>query len=159
MHGFTRPCYSAAAGWLIALCLAVSACAQAPSAAAPAAGGGPGAPDSGLPLIDRLIGNAACSGHAECRVIGVGALACGGPEAYRAWSVTGTDAGALETAVRRDAAARKAALDRAGLRSTCAVRPVPGVACRRATEAEPVGRCVLLPASAAGVSPHPAVAG
>jgi glutamine synthetase type III len=81
-------------------------------------------------------------------VIGVGALACGGPEAYRAWSVTQTDARALDSAVAKDAAARKAALEREAMHSTCVVRPLPGVTCARSADPSSTGRCVVLPASA-----------
>ena len=91
-----------------------------------------------------MIGNAACSADSECRVIGVGALACGGPEGYRAWSITQTDARALQDTVARDAAARKEEIERAGMLSTCAIKPVPAVSCVRQQQAG-AGRCALAP--------------
>jgi len=104
-------------------------------------------PPSGIQRIEQIIGPASCSNDGECRIIGVGALACGGPEAYRAWSVVRTDAAALEHAVAMDSATRKAELEREGMRSTCAVRPVPSVACVPPSGAASTGRCVLLPAN------------
>lgn len=98
--------------------------------------------------IDALIGDAACSSDAECLVIGVGAKACGGPDAYRAWSATHTDARLLETLVARDAAARRAAMGRLGMASDCAILPVPGVACVVPAGQRTVGRCVLRPTAA-----------
>jgi len=142
--------YGAALRLLGILCLAVNACAQVPPA--PVANTAPRSdgPGSGIQRIEQIIGPASCSNDGECRIIGVGALACGGPEAYRAWSVVRTDADALERAVAMDSATRKADLERQGMLSTCAVRPVPGVACVPQSGAASTGRCVLLPANSAG---------
>jgi len=149
MNVFITSSYGAAARLLVAVCLAVTACAQVP--AAPTANTAPRSdgPTSGIHQIEQIIGPASCSNDGECRIIGVGALACGGPEAYRAWSIVRTDAVALEQAVAMDSAARRAELEREGMRSTCAVRPVPGVACVPQSSAASIGRCVLLPANSA----------
>ena len=132
-----------------AVCLAMNACALVP--AAPVANTAPrnDGPASGIHRIEQIIGPASCSNDGECRIIGVGALACGGPEAYRAWSIVRTDAVALEQAVAMDSAARRAELEREGMRSTCAVRPVPGVACVPQSSAASIGRCALLPGNSA----------
>ena len=111
--------------------------------------------DAGIPItshlaIDALIGEAACRRDDDCRVIGVGANACGGPDAYRAWSVNHTDGPLLEALVARDAAARRQAMERLGIASTCAILPVPGVACVAPASQAAMGRCALLP-SAAGL--------
>ena len=145
----TSSSYGPAAGFLLAVALATISCAEPPPASGakatvPAAG-----PASGIKQIEQLIGGAACSNASECRVIGVGALACGGPEAYRAWSITQTDARTLEEAVARDAAIRREEIARAGMLSTCAVKPVPGVTCARTPERVGAGRCVLTPAGSA----------
>ncbi len=120
---------------LLALSLAAGSCAQ-PLAPASAA--------TGLASIESLIGTAACRSTADCRVIGVGASACGGPAGYRAWSVTQTDAAALEQAVSEDAQAQRQELERLGMRSTCAIRPVPGTSCSRSDAPGASARCVLL---------------
>jgi len=131
---FSGSSYGAAAVFLLAVGLATISCADPPRA--------PGAP-SGIQQIEQLIGDAACSSDSECRVIGVGALACGGPEAYRAWSIAKTDARVLEEAVARDAAIRRREIERAGMQSTCVVKPVPAVRCLLAPERAGVGRCML----------------
>jgi hypothetical protein len=145
---FITSSYGAAA-MLGAVCLAMNACAQVPAASAANTAPRSEGPASGIHRIEQIIGPATCSNDGECRIIGVGALACGGPEAYRAWSVVRTDAAALEQAVALDSAARRAELEREGMRSTCAVRPVPGVACVPQSVAASTGRCVLLPANSA----------
>ena len=111
----------------------LASCAASP--ATPAA-------DTGLARIEHLIGTASCRRNEDCRVIGIGARACGGPEAYRAWSVSETDEQALNTLVQRDAAARRAELERLGMRSNCAMLPQPRVSCRIPAGAAQ-GRCVL----------------
>jgi len=131
--------YGHAGAVVLAFGLGTASCADRPPAsAAPSAG-------SRAELIEQLIGDAGCSNDNECRVIGVGALACGGPEAYRAWSVTRTDARTLEEAIARDAAIRKEEMERAGMRSTCSVPPVPEVTCARSANRTSAGHCVLLP--------------
>lgn len=149
MSIFNGSSYGAAAACLVALGLATISCTDPPlaSGAQPAA---PVAEPPGIRQIEKLIGDAACTSDSECRVIGVGALACGGPEAYRAWSVTRTDTRALEDAAARDAAIRRQEIERAGMLSTCAIKPVPGATCARTTAQGGVGRCVLI--SAAGGS-------
>ena len=114
-----------------------------------AEGAAPGTP-AAMAQIDALIGEAACRRDDDCRVIGVGANACGGPDAYRAWSVNHTDGPLLEALVARDAAARRQAMERLGIASTCAILPVPGVACVAPASQAAMGRCALLP-SAAGL--------
>jgi hypothetical protein len=145
MSMFSGSSYGAAAVFLLAVSLATISCADPPPASAlrPVVAGAE--PTTGIKRIEQLIGNAACSTDSECRVIGVGAQACGGPEAYRAWSITQTDARALQDTVARDAAARKEEIERAGMLSTCAIKPVPAVSCMRAQQQASAGRCALAP--------------
>lgn len=75
------------------------------------------------------IGNAPCSVDAQCRSIGVGAQACGGPQAYYAWSTLGSDAGRLAALAARHRQARQFENQRSGAVSTCAVIADPGAAC------------------------------
>ena len=142
---FSGSSYGGAAVFLLAVSLATISCADPPSASSARPVVSATAPTSGIQRIEQLIGNAACSADSECRVIGVGALACGGPEAYRAWSITQTDARALQDAVTRDAAARKEEIERAGMLSNCAIKPVPAVSCVRAQQQASAGRCALAP--------------
>jgi len=123
--------------------LACGACAQAADDTMPPASVAAGAT---LEQIDALIGDARCSADADCRVVGVGAKACGGPQSYRAWSAAQTDAQALQRLVDRYAAARAAEMRRQGVRSTCDMAPVPAVLCRPHAAADGSGRCSLVPA-------------
>ena len=76
------------------------------------------------------IGDAACTTDADCRSVGVGEKACGGPEAYLAWSITTTRPAVLAGLVSRHRTARQRDHERSGLLSTCAVVPDPGAVCR-----------------------------
>lgn len=134
---------------LLVACIAV-ACAQPPVTAVSAAEAATRGTPAAMAQIDALIGEAACRSDDDCRVIGVGSNACGGPDAYRAWSVTQTDERLLEAMVASDAAARRQAMEQLGIASTCALLPVPGVACLAPANQAAAGRCVLLP-SAAGL--------
>lgn len=100
-----------------------------------------------LEQIEDLIGAAACRSDAECRVIGVGAKACGGAQSYRAWSTTATDAQTLQERVDRYTTAHAAELRRSGVRSTCDITPVPAVFCKADPNGDGSGRCTLVKAS------------
>ena len=137
-------------GWLglSALSLAGVACAGDGTAPAPVPAPVPASSPvtaQGLPAITAAIGLAACDTPAQCRSIGIGAKACGGPESYRAWSVKGVDERALRAAVAAHAAARQAENLRSDMRSTCALEPDPGATCQAA-------RCVLNPRGLGGSS-------
>ena len=79
--------------------------------------------------VTSLTGDAACSSDAQCRTIGVGNKACGGPERYLAWSTLRTDGAALQAAVDQQALARRAEQRARGAISTCSVVPDPGAYC------------------------------
>lgn len=103
------------------------------------------APPKPLPLtaqIDALIGQAPCTRDDSCRSIGVGVKACGGPAAYRAWSVEATDGAALAVLVERHAAERSREIARTGEMSTCSIVVDPGAVCLREAGAS-AGRCTL----------------
>jgi hypothetical protein len=125
--GFLKPI--TAGSWLLASCTAAAA--------------------AGLADIGTLIGDAACRTSQDCHVIGIGARACGGPEAYRAWSSWRTPAGPLQTLVSENAAARRRQLDSQGMASVCSMLPMPGVACSPpASASAPAGTsgtCTLQP--------------
>lgn len=126
--------------FLLTTALATASCAQNAAQGDPSAA--PGG-STALKHIEALIGDAACHSDNECRVIGIGAMACGGPEAFRAWSTLRTHQGKLEDLVARDAAFRRRELDRLGMQSTCVVKPVPAVSCVATGKAGELGRCTL----------------
>jgi hypothetical protein len=125
-----------AGAWLAGL-LAIAAAApvSADSMAAASAPGRAVAPDP-LARVHALIGNAACTSDEQCRTIGVGAKACGGPEAYLAWSTVRTDAPALEAAVAAYGSTRLDAVARGGRVSNCALTVDPGASCRPVGQAK-----------------------
>ena len=79
--------------------------------------------------IQALIGDAACQTDAQCRTIGVGAKACGGPQSYLAWSTARTDESALRAMADASAAADRKQAEAKGMMSTCSVVPDPGAFC------------------------------
>ena len=89
--------------------------------------------------IDALIGDAACRTDADCATIGIGWLACGGPQSWRAWSRTTTPGAALDEAVQAHRALRKKEIERTGEMSVCALVPDPGAYCEGA--AAGAGHC------------------
>ena len=94
--------------------------------------------------VEALVGTPRCRVDADCKAIGVGARACGGPERYLAWSTRSTDGARLAAAVARHARLREAADAKAGLASTCVVAEEPAVRCQR-DAGQDWGRCVALP--------------
>jgi hypothetical protein len=109
---------------LIAACGLGCAAAGAPDAAAPV--------DAAalLAAIQGEIGDAACDTDAQCHSIAVGAKACGGPEAYLAWSDKLARPAPLADLAARHRAARQLEGQRGRLQSNCALVPDPGAVCR-----------------------------
>lgn len=103
-----------------------------------------------LQRIDALLGSRACSAEAQCRVIGVGARSCGGPESYHSYSTLDVDEAALRRLVTQHAEARLQTAQRRGEISTCDMQEPPSVICRfSAAQAAPgtrSGVCTLVPA-------------
>jgi hypothetical protein len=101
--------------------------------------------------VRSLIGEAPCQADSECRSAAYGARACGGPQAYLAWSTRTTDPQALDQALERHAALRRDQLAARGESSICAFLTDPGARCKpAATTAGPqpptaaaAGRCVI----------------
>lgn len=91
--------------------------------------------DQASQAVDAAIGSPRCQSDRDCRVIGIGARACGGPEFYRAWSVRATRESVLVAAVNKHAALRRAADEAEGISSPCVVEPVPQARCDK-----PVGK-------------------
>jgi hypothetical protein len=113
---------------------------KGPVLSAPMSGSNPARPSTPTGPINTTslmrdiaaeIGDAACDTDAQCRTLGVGAKACGGPEGYVAWSSKVNDAGtrlkALAAAHTAESAREN---ERSGMRSNCSVTPDPGAVCR-----------------------------
>ena len=130
---------------LAAALLLSTACAGAPPSAPVA--------DSASRL-DVLIGDAMCESDAQCRTVGIGSKACGGPRAYRAWSSLRTDAGTLQPAAEQEARRSRAAATASGILSNCAVVADPGAHCAPVTSAATAGsvlrQCRLGPRGSGG---------
>jgi hypothetical protein len=112
--------------WHAALLLAavVSGCAAADADRNANAG------ESPLKEVRQLVGLAACESDSDCRTIAVGDKACGGPEAYVAWSIRHTDAQALALAATRYTQARRTQNEQpTGRVSNCAWVSDPGAHC------------------------------
>jgi hypothetical protein len=90
----------------------------------------PPTPDDTLARIRTLVGTAACGGDADCHTLGLGARACGGPEAYLAWSSAQTPRAELEALAARYRDERRALDQATGAESTCRFLPDPGAVCR-----------------------------
>jgi hypothetical protein len=82
-----------------------------------------------LAKIRAEIGDAACESPDQCHSIGIGAKACGGPEAYLAWSSLRSDGETLRNLVAQHRAAREEENLRSGILSDCRVVPDPGASC------------------------------
>lgn len=88
--------------------------------------------------IEAEIGDAACTGDAQCRTLPIGARSCGGPEGWMAWSVASGKTDVLKALADDLAAMQRQRNERFGIMSTCQVIPDPGAVCRDR-------RCVLRP--------------
>ena len=124
-----RRCRALLLASLLALGWAAPATADSMAAAAARA---PASAQDPLAPVRALIGDAACSSDAQCRTIAVGAKACGGPEAYLAWSTQRTDEKALEAAVAAYSSRRLDMVARGGRVSNCALTVDPGASCQPA---------------------------
>ena len=107
------------------------------------------APADGRESLKRLeaaLGSGTCVRDEDCRTIGVGALPCGGPESYRAYSVLDTKPKKLARLAAHHAEERRLWYEKLDLSSTCEVRPDPGARCDRVLapgRPAAAGRCKL----------------
>ena len=87
--------------------------------------------------INTAIGQAPCTADAQCRTLGVGAKACGGPAAWRPWSTQGgIKAEALQSLADQLATLQRQRQAQSGMVSTCSYLSDPGAMCQ-------AQRCVL----------------
>ena len=127
---------------LVLLAFIMAGCQAAPqrvTAVVPAAT--PAAPAAAAPVsadataalrlrLRALTADNGCSNDAQCLTVPVGARACGGPEAFLAYSIAGgVKQGAVEEAARRFSEARAQAVAASGELSTCIAITDPGALC------------------------------
>ena len=126
---------------LLFLAASVSACTAADADRSLTASLPPA--DAGLAEVRQLIAQAVCSTDADCRTMAIGSKACGGPEAYLAWSVRKTDPQALSAAAARHADQQRMQNQKPGGRmSNCAWVSDPGAQCLAAA-GDALRHCVL----------------
>jgi hypothetical protein len=105
----------------------------------------PVAPADEAALLARLrdeIGDARCSADSQCRTLGVGHKACGGPQQWWAWSIVSARGERLQAWADELAALQKQRQEASGMQSNCLYVADPGAVCQ-------AQRCVLR-SSAAG---------
>ncbi len=88
--------------------------------------------------INTAIGHAPCNTDDQCRTVGLGANACGGPVAWRAWSTQTQDEQGKKLRALADqlSALQRRRQAQSGMVSTCRYLPDPGALCQ-------AQRCVL----------------
>ena len=130
--------------------LALIACTSHAGSTQTAASVPPTAPGQSATMAElkAAIGAASCASHAECKTIGVGAKACGGPGAYVAWSQRDTNGELVRTLAAKSTAERKAQIAARGEIGICRVTPDPGATCVIPAGAS-LGQCALGGASSA----------
>lgn len=81
--------------------------------------------------IDVAIGDAPCNSDTQCRTIGLGANACGGPAAWRPWSTQNNGEGkSLRALTDRLSELQRNRQSHDGVASTCRYLPDPGAWCQ-----------------------------
>lgn len=131
---------AAAAGLLL-----VAGCqAQAPAASGAAAASPVDAESALLARIRGEIGDARCDSDAQCRTVGIGEKACGGPATYYAWSGPAARGEKLKAWSAELAALQRKRAAASGMVSNCQFMPDPGAVCVQQ-------RCVLRVGGAGGM--------
>ncbi len=133
-------------GAALLLSLVLPACATEPVAPPKRAGAQGDTAAQQFARLQALIGEAPCERDEQCRTIGVGAKACGGPGRYLAWSTRTVKPAELEAQAQAYAQAVRAENERSGLVSDCSLVTDPGAQCR-------AQRCELLSPRPGGGAP------
>lgn len=124
---------------LLLLCLACASCTWSAVAQEKVASA------AVLAQMRELIGSAPCTETAQCKTMAVGTKACGGPEAYVAWSTAYTDESRLNALAARHRALRGLENAASGERSNCLAITDPGAVCQsiQGGATTPTGVCQL----------------
>ena len=94
-----------------------------------------------LSKINAAIGEAPCQNDDQCRTIGLGATACGGPAAWQPWSTQTNGQGeTLQALTEQYARVQRQRQSQDGMVSTCRYIQDPGAQCQ-------AQRCMLKKAS------------
>lgn len=99
-----------------------------------------------LQLLEQIrdnIGKAACDDQQQCKTIGIGLKACGGPELYLAWSTLATNAKLLNSLSLNYRRLREEQIKASGEISNCMAIKDPGAYCQMAAEKSATGVCQL----------------
>ena len=88
--------------------------------------------------ITEAIGDARCRNLVNCRVVGLGARPCGGPEEYVAYSIWDTDREHIDNLVFEYNLLSEDLMLESDMAGACVVIPKPGVDCIH-------DRCVTIP--------------
>lgn len=102
--------------------------------------------------IRHEIGAAGCDTDTQCRTLAIGAKACGGPQAYLAWSTKSTSAARIKALAARHREVQQAENARSQAMSDCAVVTDPGAVCALRAGARPDSRMVCQLARSAAAS-------
>ena len=132
----TQRCAVAPAGRLllvIALALPGLGACQAQHSAATVS---EAAEDDLVARIRSAIGDAGCTGDAQCRTLAIGEKACGGPQSWLAWSAASTASAPLQAWASELAALARRRNQVSGRVSNCQYNADPGAVCE-------ARRCVL----------------
>jgi hypothetical protein len=86
--------------------------------------------------LQLQAGKTTCTQTAQCRTVATGHKACGGAEAYLAWSAADGDAERIGELAARQRDLRRIEVTKSDRQSTCSVVQDPGAQCVE-------GRCVL----------------
>jgi hypothetical protein len=96
-----------------------------------------------LEQIRANIGKASCDDQQQCKTIGIGLKACGGPELYLAWSSLATNAKVLNSLSQRYRSLREAQIKASGEISNCMAIKDPGAYCQFPADKPTMGTCQL----------------
>jgi len=91
-----------------------------------------------LQEIQREIGDAECDGPQQCHTIAIGAKACGGPEAFLAWSSKRSDAKRLQDLADQHRKLREEEHRNSGMLSNCMTPVDPGAVCSAGSDGRKV---------------------
>ncbi|WP_143084587.1 hypothetical protein [Massilia yuzhufengensis] len=82
-----------------------------------------------LARLRAMVADTTCTLPEHCQTVPVGAVACGGPQAYLPFSTLRVNAGEVLAQGERHKAARQAEIKAGGLMSSCRYLPDPGAVC------------------------------
>ncbi len=87
--------------------------------------------------LQKLTDDKSCQRDQECKVLGIGARPCGGPDQFIVYSENHTDGKMLAITSERYAKLKKEKQSRLGVAGTCQVLETPVAACQ-------ANKCVVL---------------